>query len=78
MTATTAKTTAKNLMTGTEIVMTTRISEAIQKLGRIDEDHIFDAISGRMGRDEFEAIIARLGRAGEVRRDGVVLVWIGG
>lgn len=66
-------------MTGAEIVTTTLIAEAIEKLGRIDAGFIYEAVSasGRMTRDEFEAIIDRLVRFGEVRRDGRMLVWIG-
>jgi len=61
----------------TALSLTSSIVEVVAKAGEIPAGHLYAPLIGVLSLDAFERLIGLLCRAGLLRRDGDLLIYIG-
>jgi hypothetical protein len=59
------------------ITMAGAIAEAVREAGSIPAGHVYAVLCGSMSASTFDQLVATLGRAGLVSREGDLLKWVG-
>ncbi len=53
------------------------VAEAIQELKEVPSGHLYAMVCGHIGYDRYQAIIGTLKRAGLIKVENHLIVWIG-